>query len=131
MSKDSILLDSIKEFFAEKKNSDILEQLLIKKSGVSLRRIEKYVTQSNITYTTNGRPFVVHISYKASLDGYSKKYFDPFCRTERIQFDVNGYSLTTTLAQLNFVKWCISNDILHHMQNTSNQISTESNTHAV
>jgi hypothetical protein len=55
--------------------------------------------------------FTVHVAYKSSLDGYSKKFFDPFCRTERIQF--KGY--TTTVAQLNFLRWCVMNGIIDYM----------------
>jgi hypothetical protein len=55
--------------------------------------------------------FTVHVAYKSSLDGYSKKLFDPFCRTARIDFQ----GLTTTVAQLNFIKWCITNGIIGYL----------------
>jgi hypothetical protein len=61
----------------------------------------------------NGKVFTVHVAYKSSLDGYSKKLFDPFCRTERIDFQ----GLTTTCAQLNFLRWAISNGIVHIIKN--------------
>lgn len=61
--------------------------------------------------TPAGRQFTVHVAYKSSLDGYSKKLFDPFCRTERIQFQ----NLTTTVGQLNFIRWCITNGIIDYM----------------
>jgi hypothetical protein len=61
--------------------------------------------------TPTGRQFTVHMAYKSSLDGYSKKFFDPFCRTERIEF----MGLTTTVAQLNFIRWCIVNGIVDYM----------------
>jgi hypothetical protein len=51
------------------------------------------------------------VAYKSSLDGYSKKFFDPFCRTERIEFQ----GFTTTVAQLNFIRWCIVNGIVDYI----------------
>jgi hypothetical protein len=51
------------------------------------------------------------VAYKSSLDGYSKKFFDPFCRTERIEFQ----GFTTTVAQLNFIRWCIINGIVDYI----------------
>jgi hypothetical protein len=120
MSKSDMLLKSITEFYNETENSKMLEDILVKKNRISLRSIERYVTEdskkNNITYTMNGRPFTVHTAYKSSLGGYSKKYFDPFCRNERIHFKVNDTDIVTTIAQLNFIRWCIKNDIFNHLQ---------------
>lgn len=117
MSKESILLKSLTKFYEDDNNINILKSLLNKDSGVSLRNIEWFVTnhsrKNKTSYTTkDGRQFVVHMAYKSSLDGYSKKLFDPFCRTQRIEFS----NITTTVAQLNFIKWCIENDIIEFVK---------------
>lgn len=117
MSKSDLLLESLKRFYEDPKYSERLHDILTtKKNGISLRNLEWFVTNyaknRNVTYTTPaGRTFTVHVAYKSSLDGYSKKLFDPFCRTERIQFQ----GLTTTVAQLNFIKWCLTNGIIEYM----------------
>ena len=117
MSKSDLLLESLKRFYDEPANSAQLHDILTTKSrGISLRNLEWFVTNyaknKHVTYTTpTGRTFTVHVAYKSSLDGYSKKLFDPFCRTERIQFQ----GLTTTVAQLNFIKWCLTNGIIEYM----------------
>ncbi len=113
MSKSSILLESLTSFFQDEKNFAVLDDILVKKTGVSLRKLETFITiqskRENITYKTrDGKTFMVHVAYKSSLDGYSKKLFDPFCRTERIQF----MGISTTVAQLNFIRWCITNGII-------------------
>lgn len=111
MSKHDILLDSLDTFFNSAGNLETLRGILDRKT-VSLRSLEWYVTvharQNQTKYTHSGKLFNVHIGYKSSLSGYSKKFFDPFCRTERVQF--KGY--TTTVAQLNFIRWCIQNDVI-------------------
>ena len=99
------------------------QSLLHKKDGISLRNIEWFVTNHSkkrrTTYTTqDGRSFTVHMSYKSSLDGYSKKLFDPFCRTDRIEFDEHE----TTVAQLNFIKWCIENDIIEYIKKNKDDL---------
>jgi hypothetical protein len=112
-----VLLESLAKFYNEAENSRKLHDILTTKSqGVSLRNLEWFVTNyaknKHVTYTgPTGRPFTVHVAYKSSLDGYSKKLFDPFCRTERIQFQ----GLTTTVAQLNFIKFAIVNGIIDYM----------------
>ena len=118
MSKEKLLLKSLTNFYERGENQNTLNNILVKKDTVSLRNIEWFVTnhskKKKTTYTTkDGTQFTVHMSYKSSLDGYSKKLFDPFCRTERIEFN----TLTTTVAQLNFIKWCIENDIIEYIKN--------------
>lgn len=118
MSKSDLLLESLTRFYEDQANSARLHDILTTKSqGISLRNLEWFITNyaknKHVTYTTpTGRSFTVHVAYKSSLDGYSKKLFDPFCRTERIQFQ----GLTTTVAQLNFIKWCLTNGIIDYMQ---------------
>lgn len=115
MTKAEILLQSLSEFFDDSRNFEILSDILNHKSGISLRNLEWFITiyakSNNTVYHTSKGNFPVHVAYKSSLVGYSKKLFDPFCRTERIQFK----GLTTTVAQLNFIRWCIKNNIIDYM----------------
>ena len=113
MNKSALLLTSLERFFDDPKNQEQLFDILEHRKGISLRKLEWFVTNyskaKQVTYTApNGKMFTVHVAYKSSLDGYSKKLFDPFCRTERIQFK----GLTTTVAQLNFLRWCLTNGIV-------------------
>ena len=118
MSKETFLLASLTRFFEETENKEKLHAILGEKGGgPSLRRIEWFVTNysknNHVSYTApNGKMFTVHVAYKSSLDGYSKKLFDPFCRTERIEFQ----GLSTTHAQLNFLRWVITNGILDSLK---------------
>ena len=117
MSKEETLLKSLTKFYGDPENLDILKSVINKTGKISLRSIEWFVTnhskKKKVSYKSkDGKNFTVHMAYKSSLDGYSKKLFDPFCRTERINFN----NLTTTVAQLNFIKWCIENDIINYVK---------------
>ena len=117
MGKCELLLESVSRFFDVPANREQLHDILEHRKGISLRNLEWFVTNyaknEQVTYMTPaGRQFTVHVAYKSSLDGYSKKLFDPFCRTERIQFQ----GLTTTVGQLNFIRWCITNGIIEYMK---------------
>ena len=73
-SRSDVLLKSISEFYDEPGNYSLLKSILEKKSGVSLRNLEWFITdysrKKNFTYTTkSGKLFSVHMSYKSSLDG--------------------------------------------------------------
>jgi hypothetical protein len=115
-TRSDLLLEALRRFFEVPEHAQQLKDILEHRRGVSLRNLEWFVTnysrQTNVTYTTpTGRQFTVHVAYKSSLDGYSKKFFDPFCRTERIEFQ----GFTTTIAQLNFIRWCIVNGIVDYI----------------
>jgi len=115
-TRSDLLLEALRRFFEVPDHTQQLKDILEHRRGVSLRNLEWFVTnysrQTNVTYkTSTGRQFTVHVAYKSSLDGYSKKFFDPFCRTERIEFQ----GFTTTVAQLNFIRWCIVNGIVDYI----------------
>lgn len=120
--KTILLLNTLRDFYKTPEHTDKLYDILNRKNGISLRTLEwfiiNYSKTNNVTYTTShGKKFSVHVAYKASLDGYSKKFFDPFCRTRRIEFDTEKYGkITTTVAQLNFIKWCIVNNIIDYIK---------------
>ena len=124
MSQSDILLDSITKFYEEPKNAEYLEHILLEKRGnVSLRNLEWFITnyskENQLSYKmSDGKVFSVHCAYKSSLDGYSKKLFDAFCRTEKFVYKVPGTDkeVTTTVAQLNFIRWCIKNGIIEYIQ---------------
>lgn len=135
MSKSDILLSSINAFYNDEKNKATLVNILQKKSGISLRNLEWFITnyakKHHTSYKTDdGKVFSVHTAYKSSLLGYSKKLFDPFCRAEKISYVIPGTSeeIQTTVAQLNFIKWCIKNDIISFM--AENKTTLLANKHA-
>ena len=133
MNRSEILLQSINTFYTNDTNSTTLLDILEKRKGISLRNLEWFITnyskKTNLTYTnTNGKKFAVHCAYKSSLDGYSKKLFDPFCRTEKIDFKVpdTDTRINTTVAQLNFIRWCIKNNIIDYfVQNKENLLKKD------
>jgi len=129
MNKTDILLNSINQFYDDEKNKSTLLNILDKSSGISLRNLEWFITnyakKNHTSYTTsNGKLFTVHCAYKSSLDGYSKKLFDPFCRSAKIPYIIPGTSheIQTTIAQLNFIKWCIKNKIIDYISNNKDKL---------
>ena len=123
MNKSNILLNSIDSFYEIDENRTILKQILNKSGGISLRNLEWFITnyskKNNLSYKTgDGKIFSVHCAYKSSLDGYSKKLFDPFCRSSKINYIMPGTSdeIHTTVAQLNFIRWCIKNNIIEYIK---------------
>ena len=123
MNKSDILLTSINNFYTIPENRATLIELLNKSGVISLRNLEWFITnyskKHNLSYETNdGRIFSVHCAYKSSLDGYSKKLFDPFCRADKIVYKVpeTPDEIHTTVAQLNFIRWCIRNKIVDYIR---------------
>tara|TARA_B100001287_G_C22653864_1_gene516629 strand:- start:964 stop:1542 length:579 start_codon:yes stop_codon:yes gene_type:complete len=135
MINDKLLLESLELFYKEEHYKQQLISILGEnKRNISLRSIDwfitnyskKYNTYYNIyrdkhnlpTFTDNGNissTLNVFHAYKSQLKAYSKKRFDPFCRRDRIKFNCDGIILETTIGQLNFFKWAISNLILDYI----------------
>lgn len=91
------------------------------KSEISLRVLDWFVTRYSrkkidFEADANGETFDVHISYKSQLKSYRKKYFDPFRRRKKFfyKYDKNDQTklFHTTLGQLNFFYWAITNNII-------------------
>ncbi len=128
-SREDVLLHSVQQFYSKDNNSEHLKDILQKRKGISLRNLEWFITNysknTNLSYTTsNGKKFTVHCAYKSSLDGYSKKLFDPFCRTQKFEFKIPNSDVTvsTTIAQLNFIMWCIKNNVITYILDNKNDL---------
>lgn len=64
--------------------------------------------------------FDVKISYRARLNTHSKKYFDPFRRGRKFDYeydkdDKSNY-VETTLCQLNFFRWMFMHDLIDYVE---------------
>ena len=142
----NILLDSLKEFYIIKENKDKLKEILNNSNNISLRIIDWFVTnyskKNNTLYFINNKKniitenleeyidlkqFNVYYSYKTQLKSYSKKKFDPFCRRDRIEFNIGDDKIISTLGQLNFFKWAINNYILEYISLKYKEIENDMN----
>ena len=126
-SKNKLLMDKINMFFENDINKNVLINILNNSFNISLRIIDWFVTnyckKYNIFWIENNQRFVVYLNYKLQLKAYSKKYFDPFCRRERIFFHYkNEDYLETTVGQLNFFKWIIEHNIINYIKNNYEDI---------
>lgn len=133
MSRSDVLKTSVENFYSDPKHSGVLCDILEKKGGISLRNLEWFITnysrQRNLSFVTHeGKRFTVHCSYKSTLDGYSKKLFDPFCRAEKINFKIPNTekNIKTTVAQLNFIRWCIKNSIIDYLNEHKEELKSSS-----
>ena len=130
-NKNELLLESLTQYFKDEKKKNILIGVLNNEYNISLRIIDWFVTnyckKYNIGWTQNNFRFVVHTNYKLQLKAYSKKYFDPFCRRERIYFyyGVENKKLITTVGQLNFFRWMIENNIIDYIKKFYSEIESD------
>ena len=116
-------------------SSNISFSILNKESNLSLRLIDWFITnyckKYNITITKKQKNnnivhFNIYLSYKAQLKAYSKKYFDPFKRRERIKFNYNNNEyIETTIGQLNLFKWLFQNDIITYIEENIDNIEND------
>jgi len=130
--KQELIIQSLQIFYSNR--SDLVELLKIieGESLMSLRLIDWFVTNyakfHNISYIHKGQEFFVYIDYKNQLKAYSKKLFDPFCRRERILFQIGSIpAFVTTVGKLNFFRWAIEKGVLDYIQLNLSNIEKEMN----
>ena len=147
MKNDILLLESLKKFYEDTENGEKLYTILVNSKIVSLRSIDWFITnyskKNNICYLlyeTDKKKYSfeeknnkfhiglnVYHSYKSQLKAYSKKRFDPFCRRDRIEFKVNDNTIETTIGQLNFFKWAITNLVIDYIIDNKKRIEEDMN----
>jgi hypothetical protein len=115
--------------FYDETNTKKLSDVLSGKSNVSLRIIDWFVTNYAKKYNSSfmndsGKYVIVYLAYKSHLKAYSKRMFDPFCRSKRIQFK----GLETTVGQLNFFEWIISDNILDFLEKNRDAVHADMET---
>lgn len=116
-SQEQWVLYRLEKFYTHLPTLERVKSILEGNSNLSLRLIDWFVTnyakKYNIAYmTTDQKHVIVYLSYKSHLKAYSKKIFDPFCRWKRIKFR----DLETTVGQLNFFEWAISDEVLDYLE---------------
>ena len=130
--RQELVITSLQRFYSNRDDLEEIIELLKGTSDVSLRLIDWFVTNYAKTHSTSyilrGQEVVVYMDYKNQLKAYSKKLFDPFCRRERISFQVPGHeSFLTTVGKLNFFRWAIEKDILNYIKGHQPEIEKEMN----
>jgi hypothetical protein len=133
-NKIQLLKNSLLEFYGKKKNMEIITNIVAKKTKYSLRLYEwlcsNYSSRHPVIYNvTKTKEFNMYSSYKEYLDSYQKRQFDPFKRNHDgyDKFTVNypDGRFVTTICQLNFFRWVISNKINKYLEDNFETIKAD------
>lgn len=141
ISKSNLLLNTLVMFFQKDNNLEKIIPIISSQSKISLRVLDWFVTnyskKLNINYklkntTTNDiMNFCIYNDYKLQLKAYNKRFFDPFCRGPRIiiKFELNRkiIKIKTTIGQLNFFRWSLTNNIIEYVNNNLDAINIDIN----
>jgi len=124
-TQEQWVLYRLEKFYSNPENLNIVKRILSGESTISLRLIDWFVTnyskKYNVAFMSNNKHVIVYLAYKSHLKAYSKKMFDPFCRWKRIKF----HDFETTVGQLNFFEWAITDNILNYLETNQNQIHSD------
>ena len=133
-SQEQMLLKCMDQFYSTKENANKLVDLI--NGQISIRLVDFFVTnyskKNRVSYQIEEDEdtkvtFNVHSSYKSQLKAWNKKHFDPFSRGDRIPFFLENDCLITTIGQLNFFKWFISNNVFQYVESSISNIENEMN----
>ena len=126
--KQDLIIKRLQDFYSKPGHIEILVPIIKGESEISLRLVDYFVTnyakKNNTGYMHKDRQFLVYFHYKRELKANSKRLFDPFCRRERIMFQVRGLEpFITTVGQLNFFSWAIEKEIIAYI--SANRLTIE------
>jgi hypothetical protein len=132
--KPELVISSLQRFYSSHPEIEKVLTYLTGDAPLSLRIIDWFVTKYSrknfVRYPLNGQDFLVYLSYKGQLKAYSKQYFDPNCRRERIMFKIpNQEQFMTTIGKLNFFRWALESKILDYIEAHEEEIRTGYNTY--
>ena len=139
LSKDEVLLNSLYEFYRKDQNMNKILPIVTGSSEISLRVLDYFVTNYSKIHDikiklSDNVNLNVYQDYKNKLKSYNKRFFDPFCRinkknmTNKIAFKYSKDNfIITTIGQLNFFKWAITNKIIEYVNSNHKVINDEMN----
>lgn len=132
--KPELVISSLQRFYSAHPEINKVLTYLTGDAPLSLRIIDWFVTKYSrknfVRYQLGGQDFLVYLSYKGQLKAYSKQYFDPNCRRERIMFKIPGQEqFMTTIGKLNFFRWALESKILDYIEAHEEEIRTGYNSY--
>jgi hypothetical protein len=139
----NLLLSSLTAYYQRRPaHRKLLYEIIEGLSPLSLRVIDWFVTHYARTHQvlywiddatqtlheaypdpphgTQLRKFSLYLDYRAQLKSYTKMYMDSFRRHERITFVLETdpfAAVETTVGQLNFFRWALSNHVIEYIMN--------------
>lgn len=127
--KPELVISSLQRFYSTHPDISKVLTYLEGDAPLSLRIIDWFVTKYSrkcfVRYPLHGQEFLVYLSYKGQLKAYSKQYFDPNCRRERILFKIPDHeAFMTTIGKLNFFRWALETKILDYIEEHQEEIRT-------
>jgi hypothetical protein len=134
MKSSDLLMLSLSKFYSQGDYINVIMPIINGKSDISLRLIDWFITNYSkkqhtiITRKVNNNTvhLNVFLSYRSQLKSYSKTYFDPFRRRDRIRFFYGDDTfLDTTIGQLNMFRWILMNDILDYIRDHIEEIEED------
>jgi hypothetical protein len=143
-SKDELIQSKLVDYYKNKQNLQTFLEIILQKTRLSLRAVDWFVTnyskKHNINYVIDSKVFYPFKAYKAQLKAYSKRFCDPFCRSDRIKFDYKNFEfkdpnvkidhddyVLTTTGQLNFFRFAIEKKIIEYSIKNISEIEKDMN----
>lgn len=128
---DEVLLDSVLGWYNDQSSRvDSFLAIVERKNGMSLRVIDWLVTNfsktTSVVLEINGVPRDLYRDYQKNLSAYNKRNMDPFARRNKITIMVFGdKARKSTVGQLNFFRWFITNDVGSFLQKNKRAVEND------
>lgn len=143
-TSQDLLLSSITAFYNKSPEYTLLlDKIIHGEYTISLRVIDWFITHytrdKNVIICIKDnklvdgtidlkdvKKFNIYLEYRTQLKSYTKMFFDPFRRHQRIAFEISKAKVfETTIGQINFFRWIFQNAILQYIEKYQENIEDE------
>ena len=127
----TIALSCLEWFNHHPEDLETFLRTIRRQESFSLRIIDwtttNYSKRHRMTIYYKGLPIDLHHDYRRYLGVFTKKYFDPFARRERlsIMLQPGNQTLSTTVGQLNFMRWMLERHVHVKVQDIKKEIELD------
>ncbi len=126
-------LEQISPFYDDEKVEKLLLPVVLQEYDISLRALDwfvvNYCKRKRIVAQTTGpqgrEAINIFKEYKDSLRHWRRRNFDPFRRRERVYFSWRDVEYTTTVGQLNFLRWAEQKGVIAQARNNLGDVERD------
>lgn len=129
----TIAISCIQWFNVHPSSLGMFVRTIRRQESFSLRIVDYLVTnyakRNRITIYHDGLPIDLYNDYRRFLGVFTKKYFDPFARRERLLLRVSGETLSSTVGQMNFMRWMLQREVHLRVQDLKKEVEMDMREH--
>jgi len=136
LTREKLLMYSLLKFYKKPDTLTKIIPIIERKSCISLRIIDWFINQysknNSVVFPVYNKKtgkikghVYIYESYKNTLRSFHGEHFEIYKRSDIVVLKYGKKQLQTTVAQLNFFKWALTNHVITYIQENFNMLGSK------